>query len=105
MRAGTLTERVTIQETTQTQDGDGGIVDSWADVATVWAAVEPLTGREFFDAAKVNAEVSSRIRIRALSGIVPKMRAVHGSDIYDIHAVMDVDSRGREIHLMVSRED
>ena len=51
MEAGQLRHRVTIQQATETTDGFGGVTQAWATFATVWAAVEPLTGREYLQGA------------------------------------------------------
>lgn len=100
MRAGQLRDRVTLQEVTETRDSFGAVVEAWSDVATVWAEVADLSGREYFDAQQTNAELKTRIRIRYRSGVVPKMRAVFGSRVFDIESVIDPDSRRRELHLM-----
>ena len=100
MRAGDLRHRVTIQEKQVTKNSYGEEVITWQDVATVWAAVEPLRGREFLEAQRAGAEVTTRIRIRHRDGIRPEMRVVRGSQIYDIEAVINVGGRGRELHLM-----
>lgn len=101
MQAGDLRQRVTIQEAADpARDTYGAEIVVWADVATVWGAVEPLTGREFFDAQATNAETTTRIRIRYRIGIVPKMRVVWGSHRYDIQSVTEIKSGRRELHLM-----
>lgn len=102
MRAGTLRHRVTIQETTETRDGAGGVINTWSTVATVWAAVEPLRGREFIEARATQAQVDTRIRIRyqASLSLTPKMRVTWGSRVYDIQAVIELRTEHREIHLM-----
>ena len=50
MRAGSLRHRVTIQRYELVVDEYGGPLrrESWKDVATVWASVEAVSGREFF---------------------------------------------------------
>jgi SPP1 family predicted phage head-tail adaptor len=100
MRAGELRSRVALQTATETQDDYGAPVPSWATTATVWGEVVDLSGREYFAAQQVNAEVSTRIRIRYLAGVVPKMRAVANGRTFDILAVLDPDGRKRELHLM-----
>lgn len=45
-RPGELRERVTIRRTTQAADAYGALVATDTDVATVWALVRPMTGRE-----------------------------------------------------------
>jgi SPP1 family predicted phage head-tail adaptor len=101
MRAGTLRHRVTIETQAKSQYSTGSIVASWSSFDSVWAAIEPLSGREFFSASQVQSEVNTRIRIRYLDGVTPKMRVVHDSDYYDVHAVLPNSSGGkREMHLM-----
>lgn len=102
MQAGQLRHRVTLQTVTETRDAVGGLVESWATTATLWAAVEPLRGREFFQARAEQAGVDTRIRTRYYGGIVPKQRLRWGSHTYDIEAVIEPDSRRRELHLMCS---
>lgn len=100
MRAGRLRRRVTIQQNpSPTQDTFGAEEESWSDVDTVWAAVEPLSGREFMDGKQLKAAVDTRIRIRYRSGLDSEMRVVWGSHIYDVKAVVP-DERNRETHLM-----
>lgn len=101
MRAGELRDRITIQQVAETRSDSGAIVQTWPDVATVWAAIEGLEGREFFAAQELNAQVTSKIAIRYLAGIVPKMRVVFGARTFDIQAVIDPDGRRRELQLMV----
>lgn len=101
MQAGGLRHRVTIQDSSDpARDTYGAEIDVWADVATVWAVVEPLQGREFFDAQATNAETTTRIRLRYREGIVPEMRVTWGNHIYDILSVIEVGSERRELHLM-----
>ncbi len=100
MRAGDLRHKVTIQQKTITKDTEGIPSETWTDFATVWAAIEPLQGREFFSAQAINAQVTTRIRIRYLAGISPTMRVSYGTRIFDIQAVIDVEERHLELQLM-----
>lgn len=102
MKAGPLRHRITIQQkqTPVTQNDYGEEVITWSEVDTVWAAVEPLSGREFLEAQRAGAEVTTRIRIRHRDGILPEMRVVWDSHIYDIENVIPIEERQREIHLM-----
>ncbi|MGE5553300.1 MAG: phage head closure protein [Betaproteobacteria bacterium] len=100
MRAGELRHRVTIQQLVESQNEYGEIATTPQTLAAVWGAVEDLSGREYFAAQQVSAEVSTRIRIRYRGGVVPKMQAVANGRTYDILAVLDPDGRRRELHLM-----
>lgn len=97
----TLRERVTIQQVTQAADTMGAAgTESWANIATVpivWAAVEPLSGREFFEAQRVAADVSHRVRLRYRDDyttvLTPKHRLRWGSRTLDIVATLEVVPR------------
>lgn len=86
----------------ESEYGAGG-VETWNDVASLKASVEPLQGREFFGSGlpqKV-AEVDSRIRIRYHKGLNPaEHRIIHGGVVYDLVAVIHDRGRG-QTQLMV----
>lgn len=97
IEAGRLRHRVTIQSQTQTQNPlTGELTVTWTDVATVWAAVEPISAREFVAAQEPNARVTTRVTIRYLDGIEPSMRLLHRGRRYNIHGVLEDMDSGRE---------
>lgn len=100
MRAGRLRYLVTVQQATHAQDAYGETTVTWSQFATAYASIEPLRGREYFDAATVQAEVDVRIVMRYRAGIEPKMRITHGSRVFDIQSVVEPGSGRRELHLM-----
>jgi len=100
MKAGSLRHRVIIQQLATGQDSAGAITETWSDFATVFAAVEPLSGREYWQAQQVAAETSIRVRVRYLAGIVPTMRVLYGSRILQILSIVDPEERHREIQFM-----
>ncbi|KKW66925.1 hypothetical protein AAV94_12665 [Lampropedia cohaerens] len=101
LEAGRLDQRVTIRKlTTGRNPNTGGIIETWSDVATVWAAVEPLNGREFFAASAQQSEVTTRIRMRYRPDITPQMKINHNGSEYDIQAVINPKSKGAELVLM-----
>tara|TARA_Y100000310_G_scaffold26152_1_gene24949 strand:- start:64 stop:399 length:336 start_codon:yes stop_codon:yes gene_type:complete len=104
LRAGDLRHSVIIQTPTLTQDAVGGQDTSWATHATVWAELKPISGQEYLDPRSVQAEVSHQVRIRYLSTVTPDMRLLYGARVFEIVAVMDVDTRGREM-LLNCKED
>lgn len=101
MKAGELRHRVTIQQRVTGQDEYGQPLNTWQDMATVWAKIEDLTGREYFSAQQIpTAQVSTRATIRWRADVKPEMRLVHGSRVLDIKAVLDPDGRRRQLQLM-----
>lgn len=104
MRAGQLRQRGTIQKNTPSRNSYGELIDSWSDVATVWCSVEPISGSERWvqSAAQRYADCTARIRMRYRSDVTvaPTMRFVHGSDVYNIEAVIEPYTRHQELQLM-----
>jgi len=101
MNPGELRHRVTIQAPTgTTQNECSEDVPTYVDFATVWAAVEPLRGREYFEAQKIRPEMQYRVRMRYLAGVTTDMQVIYRGKILDIQSVINVDERDAELHLM-----
>ena len=78
MRAGTLRRRVTIQPYELVVDDYGAPLhrESWKDVATVWASVEAVSGRDFFAARQEQSEVTHKVTIRYRGDVTAQMRVL-----------------------------
>jgi len=100
MKAGSLRHVVTIQEPVETQDEYGQTVTTWRDVQTVNASIEPLTAREFFAAQQTKADVTHKVRLRYVAGIVPTMRLLFGSRVFHLGSVLNREERGIELELL-----
>ncbi len=114
MRAGRLRHRVTIQQPTEAGAAAGNVTKTWSTYKETWAEIEPLSGREFFEGAALDREITARIRMRYLSGLTADMRIVRGgvesngdpktgADVWDIQSVINVDQRNRELEVMAIR--
>jgi SPP1 family predicted phage head-tail adaptor len=79
-RSGKLRRRIEIQEATETRDSHGGVIRSWSTVDTRWGSVEPLRGRELFEAQQVAPRVSVRVRMRHYPGLTTAHRLVITGD-------------------------
>lgn len=106
MRAGTLRHRVSVEQRVQTRDAFGGVSDAWATfAASVPAAILPVSGREFFSAEAQQSEVTAKIVMRELAGLLPSMRIVHGGQHYNIRAILPDATLARHIVCMCERGD
>lgn len=97
---GTLRHRVTIQSETRTADGAGGFTLTWADVATVWGAVEPLKGMERLRAQQIEAPVTHSVTIRHRTDVSTKERIKFGTRLFNIRDVINPDERDRWLELL-----
>ena len=64
LRAGQLNRRITLQRPSNAQDNFGAVQSTWIDVATVWADIQPLSGRELENARRMASEISHQITLR-----------------------------------------
>ena len=98
--AGKLRHRVQIIKKSETVDDYGDPTPVETVEATVWASVEPLRGREYFDASQHQLEVTHRIRMRHRD-LDPKDRRIRfdGRD-FQIEAVINHEERGESLELL-----
>jgi SPP1 family predicted phage head-tail adaptor len=71
-----MRHRFSIERNTPTRDDQGGLTDSWAEVATRWGSREPLRGRDLFEANQFGYEATHRVVINYYSAIKPSDRLV-----------------------------
>jgi SPP1 family predicted phage head-tail adaptor len=102
MRAGILRNYITIQQPTETHDGNLELVLTWSTFTQCWAEILPLNGREYWTAKQVLPEITGKIRIRYITGITPKMRILFGTRYFNINAVLNPDERNIELILLVT---
>jgi len=99
--------RITLQVLASGRDGAGQPIETWANFVTdtpdgmIGAELRDVSGREFVAAGATQNEVLTTITIRYRAGVLPKMRVLHGADIYGVEAVLGQDRR--TLALMCSR--
>lgn len=99
MRIGKMRHRVALQSRAATQAGTGQPTGAWSTVATVWASIEPLQGRELVAAMAAQSELTHRVTLRYRSGITTKMRVSYGGRFFNIHAVRNSEERNQVMFL------
>ena len=100
MKIGSLRHQIVLQKKMITKDALKQQTESWTDFAYVWASIEPLSGREYFAAQQINAEVSTRIIIRYLPGMTAEARAGFDSRIFEVLSVINPEERCESLILM-----
>ena len=99
IRSGRLDKRITIQRKTTTPNDYGELIETWVDLATVWAIYLPARGSERFAAQQQIAEIDTVFRIRYRQGVTAMDRIVYNGRTYDIKAVVDMCGRKDGIEL------
>jgi SPP1 family predicted phage head-tail adaptor len=105
--AGMLTRRIKIQRPSTIKDSVGAPCRSWLDVATVWADIQPLSGKKAVIANRISAELSHQIIVRYQSLYdnpqqVAQMRVLYKARIFNIHSALNEDEKRTQIILLAS---
>jgi len=101
---GDLRHRVTFQKSNETDDGYKGHTEIWQDVVTVWAQIDPLSGREYFYAHQIKNVVSHRVRIRYREDVMVEMRIKYGDRHFKIESMIDMKERREFLELLCQEE-
>lgn len=105
MKAGRLRHRVRIESFQEQRDSSGEVIQdpqtgeiarAWTLVAEVWAAVEPLSAREFIASAATQAATTVRITIRYRENLDASMRLNHNGKVYNINGLLADNDSGLE---------
>ena len=101
MRAGTLDQRVTLEQRVEGQDEAGQPFEDWLPVFDAWAAVEPLTGRELFAAQATQSETTYRLTTRYMAGVDASCRVLlDDGRVLGIVAVIDLRNQHRYVQFL-----
>lgn len=86
LAAGRLRHRILIERYVLAVDSNGDVIQdpntgettgSWQELATVWAAIEPLSAREFIAAQATQSKIEARIVLRHRPDLDGALRLVH----------------------------
>ena len=100
--AGSLRERVTVQQASESRNALGETVLSWATFTERWASVEGVSSRELLQYGQQQIEVSHRVRMRWLDGLTQSMRIVWRGRTLEIVSLLEHGNRSE--HELVCQE-
>jgi len=96
-----LNKTIILQYKTMVPDGMGGYTTTWADAATVWAAIWPISANEQIQAMGQQMTITHRIRIRYRNTIKASWRVKFGDRYFNIVSVVDPNMAHRWLDIMV----
>lgn len=99
MRIGDLRHRITLQKYNETTDDEGFSTQEWQDIATVWASVENLFGREYWQAAAIQAENTVKFIIRYRKDVTTDMRIQFQGQQYEIISIDNIKYKNEYIEI------
>ena len=106
--------RIKLQNPVITRDAHGGFtpvqhndmtIANWTDIASAQAYIEPLRGRQYFEAQQVNSEVTHKVKLRycadVMADIKPKStRLLYNNRAFKIETAYSPRELKREIELL-----
>lgn len=98
-RVGNLRERVLLQSVTYTDDGYGGSVPEWHDLAEVWARVEPVKSDERVIAGGIANVNDVLVHIRHRDDLDTTGRVTWAGRDYNIKGIRNLDERRQYLTL------
>ena len=101
---GELRHRLVLEAPNETADGLGGVVRTWAALATLWAAIEPVAAEDQVVADRRLGVLSHRIVIRHRDGLTTNHRFRLGARTFAIRAIRDAEERGRFLECLSAEE-
>jgi SPP1 family predicted phage head-tail adaptor len=104
MNAGSLTEKVTIQQEVRAANGQGGFTTSWSDVETaprVSANIVGMSGDEAISAGVERSVTRWRVTIRRRPEVSPRHRLLWNGLVLNIVSAMPLPNDPRAFTLMV----
>ena len=102
INAGSLRERVTVQQASESRNALGETVLSWATFAERWASVEGVSSRESLAYGQQQISVSHRVRLRYLTGLTQSMRIVWRGRTLEIVSLLEHGNRSE--HEIICQE-
>ena len=96
MDIGRFDKRITIQTRSATLDDYGQQIDSWSDLATLWANIKPISGREKLKAGQVDSILTHTVAVRYNVSLTPPRvvdawRIVYNGRYFNITSSMDLN--------------
>ena len=95
MDPGKLNHRITFQ--IQNLDSE---IEEWNDIVTTWASINPISGREYYQAETINSDLTHKVRLRYRKGITPDMRILYKDRIFNIVSVINEYEKNAILQLM-----
>ncbi len=99
MKAGDLRHRVTIQRPTYQTDARGNRRKTWVNVATCWASMTDVSGRDFYAAQTYQAQDIVTFGIRWFGGISTECRILHAGQPYEIEQINHLGYKRDFMHI------
>ncbi|MBO9193561.1 phage head closure protein [Rhizobium sp. 16-449-1b] len=101
---GQMTARLALEAPVETSDGQGGATVSFAEIASFWARIEPVSELREEQAGADVFTLTHRIWLRFRDDIKAGMRLRKGARVFAIRTWRDPDERGNYLVCLCEEE-
>ena len=99
MKSEELRHRITLQKLETGTNDNGFETETWIDFKNLWASISNLHGREYFEAAAVQAENTVKFTIRYTDDIETTMRILFKDKHYNIISIDNIKYANKFIEI------
>lgn len=93
MKIGPLRKQVTLRSKGTSADSFGQPIETFTTYDTVWAQIDPASGKEIMNAQQQEGEITHKVKIRYHSSVVITDRVYFGSRILEIVFIRNIQER------------
>ena len=101
---GKLRHQVALLKPTISKDELGQEMENLEVQKTIWANIEPLSGKEYFSAKQINSEVNVKITIRYIEPLLPHWVVQFGQRVFNIESIINFEERNKYLQLLCSEK-
>lgn len=102
MKIGELKHRISFKQRQSTQNTYGEEL-AWVNIMTLWASADPVMGKEYFSAERINTRVQIKFRCRYFSGLNETLRITFKGNDYEIIDAMNIKVIDRDVLIYAKR--
>lgn len=100
MNPGKLNKRITLVGSVPEKNEIGQTVFKEKAVKTIWAKVEPVRGREYYEAQKIRTDTLYKFTIRYRAGVTPDMQVQYKGRVFEIQNIINPFEENVKLEIM-----
>ena len=114
VNVGSLSDRVTLQFTSTTDDGMGGTIPADTNLFTTWADIKPLSAKRLLSLDRTVQNTTHEITFRWRDDLISYsyvrstldngIRLIHSGNNYIVNTVINVDNRSWTVQCLATQE-
>ena len=114
VNVGSLTDRVTLQFTSTTDDGMGGTIPADTNLFTTWADIKPLSAKRLLSLDRAVQNTTHEITFRWRNDLISYsyvrgtldngIRLIHSGNNYIVNTVINVDNGSWTVQCLATQE-